>query len=246
MMQRWIIVGATGGLGSAIARELAAIGCELSLVSSPDSRGILEENARDLEIRSGHPVQIATLDATNPDGFTSVLDELTEHGEPFGLIWSAGVLWDQVELQRDPERVRTYHQINFTSASEFLELVAARMEAVGVGHIVALGSPAGDRGRKSNYLYGASKAALHTQMEGMHHRFAGTSINVTTIKPGPTRTPMTAGLKQPLQVDVKPQAVRIVQAIERGKAVVYTPPVWWPIMHAIRHLPRFIFDKLDL
>jgi len=246
MMQRWIIVGATGGLGSAIARELAAKGSELCLVSSPDSRGILEENARDLEIRSGHPVQTATIDATDPDGFSAVMDELTQNGGPFGLIWAVGVLWDQVELQADPERVRTYHQINFSAASEFLELAATKMETAGAGHIVALGSPAGDRGRRSIYLYGAAKAALQTQLEGMRHRFAGTSIKVTTIKPGPTHTPMTAGLKQPLQAEPKPQAVRIVQGIERGKAVVYTPPVWWPIMHGIRHLPRFIFDKLDL
>ncbi len=246
MIQRWIIVGATGGLGSEIARELAGKGCELCLIGSPDSRDRLEENARDLENRSGHPVQIATLSATDSGRFASVLDELVQSGEPFGLIWAVGVLWDQVELQRDPERVREYHQINYTSASEFLELAATRMESSGVGHIVALGSPAGDRGRRSNYLYGAAKAALHIQLEGMRHRFAGTSIKVTTIKPGPTRTPMTAGLKQPLQAEPKPQAVRIVQAIERGKAVVYTPPVWWPIMHLIRHLPRFVFDKLDI
>jgi short-subunit dehydrogenase len=246
MIQQWIVIGATGGLGSAIASELAAKGRTLCIVDAPNRQELLNENARDLEIRSGHPVASATLDAAEPDTFATVLESLTEHGKPFGIVWAVGVMWDQHELEQDPARARLAHQINYTSVGEFLELAAVKMELLGGGHIVALGSPAGDRGRKSNYLYGAAKSALHTHMEGLRHRFANSEVTVTTVKPGPTRTPMTAGLKEPLMADPKPQAKRIVAGIDRGQAVVYTPLIWWPIMLVIRHLPRFIFDKLDL
>lgn len=246
MIENWIIAGASGGLGSAIARELADNGCKLTILGSPRNEELLMENVRDLEIRSRNPVKYGIMDVSLPGTFKAVFDKLTPGGQPFGVIWSIGVLWPQEELQNNPERASLAHQINYTAAIEFLELAASRMKDADGGHIVALGSPAGDRGRRSNYLYGASKAALHTHMEGLRHRFAKSSIKVTCVKPGPTRTPMTAGMKQPFQVDAKSQAVRIVSGIQHGRQVVYSPPIWWPIMYVIRHLPYIIYDKLDL
>ncbi|GBE29536.1 MAG TPA: SDR family NAD(P)-dependent oxidoreductase [Bacteroidetes bacterium] len=246
MIENWIIAGATGGLGSAIARELADKGCNLTILGSPLSKKLLMENVRDLEIRSGNPVKSGIVDVSIPGTFKAMFDKLELDGRPLGVIWSIGVLWPQGELERDPIRASIAHQINYTAAIEFLELAAAHMKASDCGHIVALGSPAGDRGRRSNYLYGASKAALHTHLEGLRHRFAKSAIVVTCVKPGPTRTPMTAGMTQRLQADPKLQARRIVSGIQRGRQVVYAPSIWWPVMKIVRHLPNLIYDKLDL
>lgn len=247
MIRHWLVVGATGGIGTAVARELAKRGCRLTLIDRPDSEHTLAENARDLEVRYQAEVSVAMLDVLEYDAHARVLDDAVTAGESFGVVLAHGVMWPQDELQRDSQTLRRHHEINATAPMAFLERAAERMETAGRGQIVALGSPAGDRGRRSNYLYGADKAALHCQLEGMRHRFAGTGITVTTIKPGPTRTPMTAGMdKLPLLAEPADQARRIVDGIEKRKSVVYTPPVWWPIMHAIRHLPRFIYDRLDL
>ncbi len=246
MIQNWIIAGATGGLGSAIARELADRGCSLSLLATENSREVLEQNARDLGIRSGEEVKTKVFDALATDDWSALIDEMRpDPKEPFGVIWAAGVLSPQDELQRDPARARRDHQLNYTAAMEFLENAVTKMKPLDEGHVVALGSPAGDRGRRSNYFYGASKAALHTYVEGLQHRLATSAIRVTLVKPGPTRTRMTVGMQKPLMSDPKPQAKRIVQAIRDGKPLIYTPPIWWPVMCMIRHLPRIIFNRLD-
>ncbi|MCB2211569.1 SDR family NAD(P)-dependent oxidoreductase [bacterium] len=246
MIQNWIIAGATGGLGSAIARELADHGCSLSVLATEKSREVLEQNARDLGIRSGEEVKTKVFDALKTDDWSALIDEMRPNPkEPFGVIWAAGVLSPQKDLQNDLTRAQHDHQLNYVAAMQFLEAAVAQMKPLDEGHVVALGSPAGDRGRRSNYFYGASKAALHTYIEGLQHRLATSAIRVTLVKPGPTRTRMTAGIQKPLMSDPKQQAKRIVQAIRDGKPLIYTPPIWWPVMCIVRHLPRFIFYRLD-
>lgn len=248
MERKWIIVGAAGGMGREIARELASRKCSLCLLDLPEKRDELQENVRDLQQRHGITAHAISFDLAAIEKHEETLDEcarqLAGHG---GMIIAAGVMWDQQELQSSPERAEHHHVLNYTAVMMLLERFAAELELQGHGHIAALGSPAGDRGRRSNYLYGADKAALHTLLEGMRHRFAGRNIHITTIKPGPTYTPMTAHLeKLPLGAQPAEQAQRIVQGIEKRSAVVYTPPIWQLIMGVIRHLPRFIYNRLNL
>ncbi len=248
MERKWIIVGAAGGLGREIAREIASRKCNLCLLDLPEKREELQENARDLQQRYGITAHALPFDLSETDKHEQVLEECARHMAGHGgLLFAAGVMWDQQELQADPQRAEHHHTLNYTAPMMLLERFAAELELQGHGHIVALGSPAGDRGRRSNYLYGADKAALHTMLEGMRHRFAGRNIHVTTVKPGPTYTPMTAHMeKLPLGAQPAEQARRIVQGMEKRAAVVYTPPIWQLIMVVIRHLPRFIYNRLDL
>ena len=107
---------------------------------------------------------------------------------------------------------------------------------------------AGDRGRKSNYVYGAAKGLVTRYAQGMQHRFAGTGVKVVLIKPGPTDTPMTAHLKSQgaKLASVEDVAGQIVDAIERGHTTTYAPRKWALIMMIIRHLPAQIFNKLNI
>ena len=116
------------------------------------------------------------------------------------------------------------------------------------GTVAVIGSVAGDRGRKKNYVYGAAKGLVTRYVQGLQHRLAGTNVKVVLIKPGPTDTPMTKLQKEQgvKLAPVEDVASAIVAGIEKGTAVVYTPKKWWLIMLVIRHLPAFIFNKLNI
>jgi short-subunit dehydrogenase len=116
------------------------------------------------------------------------------------------------------------------------------------GSLVLIGSVAGDRGRKSNYVYGAAKGLVARYAEGLQHRFAGTGVKVILIKPGPTDTPMTAHLarKGARLAPVEGVAADILDAIDHGRSVAYVPAKWRLIMLVIRHLPRFLFNRLNV
>lgn len=247
MLNTWHIFGAGGGIGSAIARELGRQGCDVTLLDRKEVRDRLEQDAHDITTRYQVQADVKSF-ALGDDGYHSLLHgELKIHEQPCGIVWAVGIMEDQAVLDRDHELARTMHEINYTAPMIFFQTAVQLMLDARGGHIVAMGSPAGDRGRKSNYLYGADKAALHTLLEGLLHKTARTGIKITTVKPGPTRTGMTAGMdKLPLLAEPRDQARRIVQAVEKGKAVVYTPPIWEPIMCVIRHLPRVIYNRLNL
>jgi len=122
------------------------------------------------------------------------------------------------------------------------------MERSKGGRLVVIGSVAGDRGRKSNYVYGAAKGMLERYVQGLQHRLAGSGVRVSLVKPGPTATPMTSGLDGVgvTLAKVEDVAAAIVRGVKRGKPVIYAPGKWLVIMLVIRHLPRFIFNKLDI
>jgi hypothetical protein len=122
------------------------------------------------------------------------------------------------------------------------------MEKAGKGTLAIIGSVAGDRGRKSNYVYGAAKGLVARYAQGLQHRLAHSAVKVVLIKPGPTDTPMTAHLKASgvRLADAGCVATLIVRAIKSGKPVVYAPRKWGLIMYIIIHMPWIIFKKMDV
>jgi short-subunit dehydrogenase len=121
------------------------------------------------------------------------------------------------------------------------------MAKLNQGSIAIIGSVAGDRGRKSNYVYGAAKGLVTRYAQGLQHRFAGTRVSVTLIKPGPTNTPMTAAMKGSEKfASPEDVATTIISGIDSKKAVVYAPAKWQIIMMVIQHLPSFIFNKMNI
>jgi NAD(P)-dependent dehydrogenase (short-subunit alcohol dehydrogenase family) len=168
------------------------------------------------------------------------------------VLLAYGVLGEQWLAQTNAAETARILQVNLVSAAQWANAVAALFEAQGSGVLVVLGSVAGDRGKRSNYVYGAAKAGLEVLLQGIAHRFAGQRsasgrLRVALVKPGPTDTPMTAGMKKGGPLWSTPEAVaRVVRrAADRG-GVTYAPARWRLLMLVLRLLPRPIWNRLDI
>jgi short-subunit dehydrogenase len=164
------------------------------------------------------------------------------------VLIAHGRLPEQAACQADISMASDALVINGVSPALFAEAFAAHMAKADHGTIGIVGSVAGDRGRKSNYVYGSAKGLVGRYAEGMQHRFAGSGVKVVSIRPGPTDTPMTSELKAKgaSLAPVGEVADTIVAAMDRGRPVVYAPAKWALIMAVIRHLPRVVFNRMNI
>lgn len=244
-MRRIVVIGATSLIAQHVVRQWISVEpAELHLVGREAVR--LFAVARDLEVRSAGTVATThVVDVLDLDAVESLAAELTT--APIDLLLIAhGTLPSQDKCQGDRALAAQSLLVNGNSAVLTVEAFIARMDPRWKSSVVVIGSVAGDRGRRSNYVYGAAKAMVATYMSGLQHRLAGSSIHVVLVKPGPTATPMTADLGMGRLASPERVAAEIVKGVERGAAVVYAPPLWRIIMLVIRHLPRFIFNKLSI
>ncbi len=208
-----------------------------------------ERVAQDLRIRSAQSViSVETTDFLDPGNIREWVDQVCATGVPDIVLIAHGSLPDQKQCQQDLLQNQQVLQLNGVSPTLFAEAFAGQMEKADKGTLAIIGSVAGDRGRKSNYVYGAAKGLVTRYAQGLQHRLASTHVRVVLVKPGPTDTPMTAALKGkgPKMAEVTAVANSIVDGIAKAKPVVYAPAKWAAIMMAIRHLPRFIFNKMDI
>ena len=169
-------------------------------------------------------------------------------GAPDEVLLAYGVLGEQAAAQDSAEETRRILDVNFTSAALWLGLAAKHLAGGPPRTLIVIGSVAGDRGRQSNYVYGAAKAGLDAFAEGLAHRLHGTNLKVVTVKPGFVDTPMTAHLDRSGPLWAKPEAIAaaIERAVGRGQRIVYAPWFWRPIMAAVRAAPRPLFYKTKL
>lgn len=242
---RTAIFGATSAIAQAVGRRLARQGAHLHLVARDSAK--LEAVRADLTAR-GATVTVAIAD----------LDELERHAALVEEAWAAcggldaaliaqGTLPDQAACERDFELTRRQWITNFVAPASLAARLADRFEAAGAGTLAAISSVAGDRGRRSNYVYGTAKGALSTFLAGLRLRSRDKGVHVVTIKPGFVDTPMTAAFpKGALWASPDQVAAGIVAAMERGSGEVYLPWFWWPIMFVLRHLPEAIFARLKI
>ncbi len=212
-------------------------------------RNKIEHVAQDLRIRSPH--SSVTADTTNfidPVQIQAWVNDVCVQGVPDVVLIAHGFLPDQKICQQDLTTAHEVLELNGISPVLFAEAFANHMQTVGKGKLAIIGSVAGDRGRKSNYVYGSSKGLVALYAQGLQHRLVGTGVQVILIKPGPTDTPMTADLKSKgIKLAAVGEVARsIVKGIERGQPVIYAPMKWGLIMMVIRHLPRFLFNKMDI
>lgn len=242
--KRIVIVGATSSIAEHCARLWAGQGpVELVLVVRDARRG--ERLAADLRVR-GAQARVVAAGFQEPAAIDAALDAAWETGVDLALV-AHGMLPDQEDCQRDLDACRDALAVNAVSPALFAEGIARRMAAQGRGTLAVIGSVAGDRGRKSNYVYGAAKGLVERYTQGLRHRFAGSGVKVILVKPGPTETPMTAHLKGSTSLaPVETVAQQIVDAIARGREVVYTPGKWRFIMLVIRRLPAFVFNRMNI
>ncbi len=246
-LQRLVIVGATSAIAEQCARRWIVTPSDMLLVGRDPEK--LERVAVDLRIRSPlSKITTAVVSFLDTSEIREVIARFADGGPIDIAMVAHGTLPEQGHCQQDLAGCKEALEVNGISPALFMEVIAGHMEAAGKGRLAVIGSVAGDRGRKSNYVYGASKGLLERYAQGLQHRFAGSDVSVTLVKPGPTSTPMTAklpdsGMGLARAEDV---AAAIVKGVRKGKPVIYAPGKWLVIMMVIRHLPRFIFNKLDI
>lgn len=251
MTRRILILGGTSGIAVATARLYAAEGAVIGLAGRDAAR--LEAVAADLLARGATAAPLFTLDlAAESDPAARLAEMCDALGGLDDVLLAYGLMGPQAGDERDPATARRTLDVNFTSTALWALAAAALIEAQGRGSLVVLGSVAGDRGRRKNFVYGAAKAGIAALMEGIAHRFgrpgAPPGIRAVLVKPGPTRTAMTAGMDRTGGSWAEPEEVaRIIRrAADKGGPIVYAPGRWRLIMLIIRHLPARIFNRLDI
>lgn len=247
-MQHIVIIGATSAIATHCARlwVKSAPVC-LTLVGRDETR--TNHVADDLRVRSPQSVvRVITADFLSASATQEVVDSIVAFAAVDVVLIAHGMLSDQTLCEADLMACEAVLQINGLSPALFAEAFAKPMVAANHGVIAIVGSVAGDRGRKTNYVYGAAKGLLARYAQGMQHRLAYKNVKIVLVKPGPTDTPMTSHFKAQGQklASVEVVAQDIVEGIAAGKLVVYTPGRWHFIMMVVMHLPRVIFNKLSI
>ncbi len=240
-----IIIGASTGIGAALSRRLAHEGYSLGLVSRSADK--LEALCTEIN-RNGtralaypHDVKITDEAATL---FQNIVGDL---GQLDLFIYNAGTQFPSKPDVYDAAQDIEVFAVNVLGALAWLNPAAEYFERAGAGHLVGIGSIAGDRGRRALPGYTASKAALHTFLEGMRNRLDRYGVTVTTIKPGQVDTQLLKYAEK-VRGPISPQmaADLIWRAIDKRKQTTYTPARWGLIGLVLRHIPSFIFRRMNL
>lgn len=245
-MKRALIMGATSAIAEAAARRMAARGDALFLMARNAER--LAAIVADLKVRGAAQIASATLDARRIEDYGQLMDAArTSLGGLDVVLIAHGRLTDQSACEADPGLLAEEFQVNAVSAMALSLHAASHFAAQRQGVIAVISSVAGDRGRQSNYIYGASKAALSAFLSGLRQKLHPVGVAVVTIKPGLVISPMTAAFKHGALWSTPDVVARdIVSAIDRGADVLYTPWFWRAIMAVIRAIPETLFRRLRL
>ncbi len=246
-MSAVLIIGATSAIAHETARLFAADRASFLLVARNEAK--LQANADDLLARGATGMETFILDANDFDRHTAMM-EAAERIFPEGIDYALvayGTLPDQALVEGDAAAAAEAFTTNATSVIAVLTHLASKFEDQKRGAIAVISSVAGDRGRPSNYVYGAAKGAVSLFAQGLRARMAKHNVSVTTIKPGFVDSPMTADVsKNRLFADPADVGARIYKAMKRRQDVVYVPAFWRGVMGVIKAIPERVFKKMDL
>lgn len=243
---RVLIIGATSAIAGETGRAYAEERARLFLTGRNPAK--LAAVRDDLRVRGAVQVDSALLDVTQISHHRQVIDSaIAALGGLDVVLIAHGLLPDQMRCQQRVADTIDALQVNFTATVALLTELANHFEAQRGGCIAVITSVAGDRGRQSNYVYGAAKGGLERFLQGLRNRMHRFGVAVVTIKPGLVATPMTAAMKKsPLYASPRRVGRSIRRAIERRRDVVYIPWFWRPLMAVIRSLPERLFKRLNL
>jgi short-subunit dehydrogenase len=239
-----LIVGATSAIAQSAASAFGRKGWDIQLAGRDVGR--IAKVADNLSACLGRTVEyfrFDALDAENRQSFWTALPKA-----PDALLCAVGVLGDMRTARDDMRQAEEITIVNYSGLLPLLSQAAATFEARGSGLIIGISSVAGDRGRASNYTYGAAKAALTTYLSGLRQRLEQHGVSVITVKPGYVGTAMTQNIQLPAVITGNPDQVAadIVLAVERKHSIIYTLWYWRLIMVIIKAIPEFIFKRLNL
>jgi len=242
-----LVLGATSAIARALAGEFARRGFDLLLAGRDPEE--LEALAGDLALRYGVKTQTRAFDAVALDTHRAFVEDCRSASQDTlaGAVACFGYLGDQTAAEKDPQELRRILDTNLLGAASILGLLANHFEAKRSGFLCALSSVAGDRGRRSNYVYGAAKAGLTVFLQGLRNRLFASGVAVVTIKAGFVDTPMTYG-RPGLFLVASPEkaARRIARAAIDGTDESYVPAFWRLVMFLIRSIPERIFKRMRL
>ena len=239
-----LVLGASSDLAKATARCYADKGYDLILAGRDQEE--LKRDALDLQIRFKVNATAVKFDALNTSVHQNFYDSLSP--KPDGVLCAVGYLGNQAKGEQVPAESLTILETNFLGCVSILNIIANDFERRRAGFIIGISSVAGDRGRRSNYLYGSAKAGFIAYLSGLRSRLFRAQVQVLTVKPGFVSTRMTEGMNLPSFLTAKAEtaAKDIMNAQQKGRHVVYTLWFWRWVMMVIRLIPEFVFKKLPL
>ena len=245
--QSVLVLGGGSDIGLATARALVGRRARTVILAArrPET---LEEAVADLRARGAHHVEAVHFDADDTgshEAFTR--DVFSRYGDIDLVLVAFGVLGSQQQFEDDPEAAAAALTTNFVGAASIGLHVARHLRQQGHGTIVVLSSVAGERARRSNFVYGSSKAGLDAFYSGLGDSLVGTGVTVLVVRPGFVKSKMTAGMDAvPLSTTPEKVAEVIVGAVESGAEQAWAPPPLRLVMSAVRHLPRPVFRRLKV
>ncbi|MFG3296529.1 decaprenylphospho-beta-D-erythro-pentofuranosid-2-ulose 2-reductase [Streptomyces sp. NPDC048179] len=243
--QSLLVLGGTSEIALATARRLIARRTRTVWLAGRPSPA-LDRTAERLRAL-GPDVHTVAFDALDPESHETALGKVFANGDIDMVLLAFGVLGNQATDEREPVNAVRVAQTNYTGAVS-AGLVAARaLQAQGHGSLVVLSSVAGERARRSNFIYGSSKAGLDAFAQGLGDALHGTGVHVMVVRPGFVRSKMTAGLEEaPLSTTPEAVATAIELGLRRRSEVVWVPGTLRVVMSALRHVPRAVFRRLPM
>ena len=245
--QTALVLGGGSEIAAATLRRLAGLRLRSVVLAGRDP-GVLEDVAADLRRAGVAEVSTARFDAIDTASHESAIDAAFERlGDVDVVLLAFGVLGDQDKAEADPAHAVDIATTNYVGTVSSGLAAAKRLREQGHGTLVVLSSVAGERARRSNFVYGSSKAGLDAFAQGLGDALVGSGARVLIVRPGFVKTKMTAGM-EPVPFATTPDAVAavIVRALESKAEIVWAPSILRYVMFVLRHLPRVVFRRLPV
>jgi len=245
--QTILLLGGTSEIGLAICeRYLQNAHARIVLAAMPGDPG-RDDALAQMKAAGARSVELIDFEATDPDSHPKMIEQAFADGDVDVAIVAFGILGDAEELWQNQSKAVLAAEINYTAAVSVGVLLAEKMRAQGFGQIIAMSTVAGERVRRSNFVYGSTKAGLDGFYLGLSEALREHGVRVLVIRPGQVRTRMSAHIKEaPLTVDKEYIANLAVTASAKGKELVWAPAAFRYVMMVLRHVPRSIFRKLPI
>lgn len=243
-MEHWLVVGASSSIARAFVREAARRGAAVTLAGR--DLDDLQASAADARLRGAVQARVLRCDVTDAASVLACATQASLPDTQLHVLVAVGTMPDQEAMDADSALLAAMIEANYSGPVALLQALASQFEQQRGGRVVIVGSVAGDRGRRKNYLYGSAKAGLATYADGLRARLYASGATVTLVKPGFVDTAMTWGLPG-LFLVASPQSVAVatMRAALRGRAEIYHPFFWRLILLVVRHIPRAVMKRLS-
>ena len=239
-----LILGARSDIARAVAHKFASLGHPIQLAARNADK--LHAEKADMELRYRVPVSLHEFDVLETEQHASFVNGLPEL--PAIAVCAVGFMGNQMESEQHQAAAVRVMRSNYEGPASILAVLANRFEIRGSGMLIGISSVAGERGRATNYVYGAAKAGFTSFLSGLRNRLTKKGVHVLTVLPGFVASQMTEGMDLPQRLTAQPEEVAdaIARAVERNKDVIYVRPIWWLVMLIIRNIPERVFKRMKL